>query len=144
MYVNFSAYTKLRTDDDSFLVSSDEDIRSLRETMEQLIELKKKTGRIFTSEHVLRRYLAFFEHGSIPNCQAGKRCFVINPDATLSPCAMKSDLRFQSQRDLIEQFSNHNDCGECLVSMRANAEKNIGQVLKDSFSLYRTMKRLQG
>jgi len=142
-YVNFSVYTALRTDDDSFLISSEEDLQLLRKTIPRLIELKKETGRIFTSEHVLRRYQEFLENGSIPNCQAGRRCFVINPDASLSPCAMKGDLRFPSQSDLIEQFTQQNTCGGCYVSMRANAEKSVWQALRDSYSLYSTMNRLK-
>ena len=141
VYVNFSVYTKLRTGDGSFLVSSDEDLQVLRDTIGKLIELKRNNGPILSSEYVLRRYLEFFENGFIPNCQAGKRCFVINPDGTMSSCAMKSDLRFQSQRELIEKFSRKNICGECYVSMRANAEKSIGQILKDSLSTYKALKR---
>lgn len=142
--VNFSVYTKLRTGDDSFLISSAEDLQHFRDTIEKLIELKRSTSTILTSEYVLRRYLEFFENGSIPNCQAGTRCFVVNPDATMSPCAMKSDLRFRSQKELIGQFSRYNDCGECYVSMRANAEKSIGQILTDSLSTYKVLKQHQG
>jgi MoaA/NifB/PqqE/SkfB family radical SAM enzyme len=139
--VNFSAYTKLRTDDDSFMVSSAEDMQLLHQTIEKLIAIKRDGGPILTSEYVLRRYLEFFENGSIPHCQAGKRSFVVNPDGTLSPCAMKSDLRFRSQQELIEQFSKQNTCGGCYVSMRANSEKSIGHILKDTLSLYKTLRR---
>ncbi|MFQ6091454.1 MAG: radical SAM/SPASM domain-containing protein [bacterium] len=144
VFVNFSAYTKLRTTDTSFLISSEKDLKLLRETANKLIELKRKDGRIITSEYVLRRYVEFFENGAIPNCQAGKRCFVVNPDGSMFPCAMKRDVRYWSQKELIEKFSKNNDCGKCYVSMRANTEKSIGQILKDTLSLYGIVKRRKG
>jgi len=134
--VNFSLYTKLRTADETLLISSDEDVRRFREAVERLIELKRKSGRIVSTEYVLRRCVEFVEKGSIPNCQAGKRCLVVNPDGSLFPCAMKTDVRYWSHKELVEEFSNNNTCGECYISMRANTEKGVWRMLKDGFSLY--------
>ena len=140
--VNFSMYTKLRTGDESFFISSEKDIALFRQTVDKLIKLRENGG-ILSSEYVLRRSIEFFEKGAIANCQAGKRSLVINPDGSLSPCAMKSEVRYWSQRELVENFSKNNNCGECYVSLRANTEKGIWHTLKDSFSYYASIKNQQ-
>lgn len=141
VFVNFSMYTKLRTGNTAFLLSTEEDLRSFRETIDKLVELKRKNGRIIATEYVLRRSIEFFEKGTIPNCQAGKGCLVINPDGSMFPCAMKKEVRYWSQKELIEKFSKNNKCGECYISMRANTGKTIWQMLRDSLSFYATVKR---
>lgn len=134
--INFSTYTSLRTGDRTKSVDKD-DLELLREQIDYLVDFKRKTGRVFTTETVLNRYYEFFANGSyMPNCQAGFRSLVVNPDGRLVPCAMQK-YPFSDQNELINTFSKSNTCGGCYVSMRANTEKSFGLLLKDGLSVFR-------
>lgn len=138
--VNFSAYTKLRTGNPEFFITSAEELALFRRTVNKLIEEKRKDSSIFTTEYVLRRSAEFFENGGIPGCRAGQRSLVINPDGSMSPCAMKKELRYRSQKELIAGFSKNNRCGGCYVSLRANTDKSIWQMFKDNVFAYASVK----
>lgn len=135
--INFSTYTPLRTGDRTKSVTGKKDLELLKRQIDYLIDFKRRTGRVFTTETVLNRYYRFFVNGSyMPNCQAGRRSLVVNPDGRLVPCAMQKKP-FDSQDDLVNNFSKKNTCGECYVSMRANTEKSVGLLLKDGLSVFR-------
>jgi MoaA/NifB/PqqE/SkfB family radical SAM enzyme len=139
--INFSAYTTLRTHDASLTIRP-ERLALLRKQIDYLIEFKKRTGRLFTPVSVLNRYYEFFANGGqIPGCRAGIRCLVINPDGNLAPCAMFHTDAYPTQKELIENFSATNTCGGCYVSMRANAEKSIGTLLKDAWGSFKQFQR---
>jgi MoaA/NifB/PqqE/SkfB family radical SAM enzyme len=140
--INFSTYTPLRTGDNTKSVTSQEELELLRKQIDYLIDFKRKTGRVFTTETVLKRYYEFFANGSyMPDCRAGYRSLVVNPDGRLVPCAMQK-RPFYNQADLIDNFSKTNTCGGCYVSMRANTEKSVGLLLKDGLSVYRQKQHL--
>jgi len=140
--INFSTYTPLRTGDYTKSIVTKEELRRLRKQIDHLIAFKRKTGRVFTTETVLNRYYDFFANGSyMPNCRAGYRSLVVNPDGRLVPCAMQNKP-FQNQADLIDNFSKTNTCGGCYVSMRANTEKSTGLLLKDGLSVFRQKQHL--
>jgi len=135
--INFSTYTPLRTGDRTKSVTGKKELELLRKQIDHLIDFKRTTGRVFTTETVLNRYYRFFANGSyMPNCQAGYRSLVVNPDGRLVPCAMQKKP-FDSQADLVNNFSRTNTCGGCYVSMRANTEKSIGLLFKDGLSVFR-------
>jgi MoaA/NifB/PqqE/SkfB family radical SAM enzyme len=138
--INFSTYTHLRTNDKSKSVRGKEDLDLLRKQLDYLIDFKYKTGKIFTTESVFNKYYEFFAKDSfIPDCKAGYRCLVVNPDGKLAPCAMQP-YSYDTQKELVENFSKKNTCGGCLVSMRANSERSFGTLLKDSWISYKQMK----
>ncbi len=137
--INFSAYTPLRTQDRSKSVQA-EQLKFLRQQIDYLIDFKRKTGRIFTTESTLNRYYEFFANGSyIPNCRAGIRSLVVNPDGRLAPCAMQH-VSYDTREELIEKFSRQNRCGGCLVSLRANTEKSVATLLKDGWLSLKQMR----
>ncbi|MGB3340906.1 MAG: radical SAM protein [bacterium] len=135
--INFSTYTPLRTGDRTKSVTGKKELELLRKQIDYLIDFKRTTDRVFTTETVLNRYYTFFANGSyMPNCQAGYRSLVVNPDGRLVPCAMQKKP-FHNQADLIDNFSKTNTCGRCYVSMRANTEKSVGLLLIDGLSVFR-------
>jgi len=136
--INFSAYTSLRTGDTEKLVSQEE-LKFLRKQIDYLIDFKRRTGRVFTSEYVLNRYYEFFARGGyMPHCRAGIRSLVVNPDGRLAPCAMQH-VSFDTREELLSSFSRTNTCGGCYVSLRANTEKSVRQQLKDAWESYRML-----
>jgi len=138
--INISAYTALRTKDRSKSVSEPKDLAFLRKQIDALIDFKKRTGRLFTSESVLEKYYQFFANGSeIPNCRAGTRSMVVNPDGRLAPCAMQPHS-YDTQAEMIEDFCKSNTCGGCLVSMRANTEKTVANMFKDGWAYFQQMR----
>ncbi|GAB4379906.1 MAG: hypothetical protein Kow0042_29710 [Calditrichia bacterium] len=141
VYMNFSAYTPLRTNDRSKSIQGAEELALLREQIDYLIDFKRKTGRIFTTESTLNRYYDFFASNSyLPNCRAGYRSLVVNPDGRLAPCAMQP-YAYQTREELINNFSKNNSCGGCYVSLRANTEKSVKTLLKDGWLSLLQMRR---
>jgi MoaA/NifB/PqqE/SkfB family radical SAM enzyme len=128
--INFSTYTWLRTNKKELMVPKN-DLDELKEIITKLREFKKKYKTVYASDYVFQEMVEFFEKESIGNCRAGERFFVVNPDGTLSPCGLIIK-KFQSQREIIENFTKTNECGDCYTSIRANTEKPASFLIKDS------------
>ena len=130
--LNFSMYTAGRTGDRDLLISSKEDLAAFRKIVDQLIEEKRKGACIFSSENVLNRYYQFFENGARKGaCKVGIRSMVVNPDGSICPCAMKKSTVFSSPKDLKNKFAKNNTCDQCFISLRANTEKPLREVISD-------------
>ncbi len=127
--INFSTYTWLRTKKKEFMVPK-QDLEELKEIIKRLKEFKKKHKTIYVSDYVLTKMIEFFQKESIGNCRAGERFFVVNPDGTLSPCGLIID-KYRSQKEIIENFTKNNECGDCYTSIRANTEKPASFLIKD-------------
>lgn len=130
--MNFSIYNTLRTNDQKYMLSKDQ-IEELKEIIKELLKLKKKYKNIYTSSYMFKRMPEFFEKGSIPNCRTGERFFNVNPDGTLSPCGLIIK-DYKSQKELLENFSRNSDCTYCYTSIRANTEKPLRYLIKDSLN----------
>jgi len=138
--LNFSMYTAGRTGDKSLLITSDEDKAEFRKVIDQLIEAKRNGACIFSSENVLNRYYQFFENGAkAGGCKVGKRSLVVNPDGTLCPCAMKKTTTFKTPKELKNKFAKTNTCDQCFISLRANTEKPIWEVVRDIWATRKTL-----
>lgn len=131
IYANFSTYTWLRTKNKDLMIPKDE-IEEFREIIKNLLDYKRKFKNIRTSAYILRRIPDFFEDEKIPDCRAGERFFVVNPDGTISPCGLIIK-NYLSRKQLQEDFAKTNTCGECYTSLRANTEKPLWCLIKDSF-----------
>ena len=130
--LNFSMYTAGRTGNRDLLITAPEDLKAFRKVLDDIIEAKKQGSPIFSSVDVLNRYYKFYENGcSAPNCQVGKRSFVVNPDGTITPCAMRFTNTFPNHKAIKKQFVPNNHCDECFISLRANTEKPLSEVIRD-------------
>jgi len=135
--ISYSAYGILRTGDKSFFIYSNEDLEMLQQKIHELIQLKKEKGGILNSTYMLRRTYEFFRDGYTPNCNAGRRILVVRPNGDLIPCSMRPHHRlYSTQEEMLEEFSEHNKCGECYVAIRAYSDKSFGTLLKDSISFF--------
>jgi MoaA/NifB/PqqE/SkfB family radical SAM enzyme len=130
--VNFNCYTWLRTQDKEMMVPPAE-VGALRDELARLREHKRRHGVVFTSEYVLDKMADFFERGGLGGCKAGELFFVVNTDATLSPCGLIM-RNYRSQAEMVEQFTRTNDCSYCYTGLRANAEKPPYWLVRDSVS----------
>jgi MoaA/NifB/PqqE/SkfB family radical SAM enzyme len=130
--VNFSAYTDLRTQNPEFNLRHPEDTSRLNSIIDEIFSGNDGYRRaVMTSERVLRRFSKYFENCDIPNCQTGRKFLIVNPDGTLTPCAMFIEERYNSRKELLEKFAKNNECGRCYISIRANTEKSPWELLTD-------------
>lgn len=116
--ISYSAYTSKRTGDPQFEIRTPEELALLKQTLDRLLDIKRKTGGVVNSDWTLAGTYQFFKNGEVPGCRAGVRYLVVNPDGTFRPCSMY-DLRYRSLAEMKEKFVRHNQCGACYVSIRA-------------------------
>lgn len=131
--INFSVYTPLRISDERGLPDQAR-LTEVRDVFQKVIDMKKLGYPVYTSERVMWKFFKFLTDRGIPGCQAGRRFLVINPDGSLIPCAMVW-AKFDSQRDMLREFTAHNTCDMCYISTRANTEKTIGDFLADNWEM---------
>lgn len=128
--MNFSTYTWLRTKKQEFMIAGEE-LEELKEIIKKLRKHKKKYHTIVASDYVFTKMIEFFENQAIPNCRAGERFLVVNPDASLSPCGLIIK-NYNSRRELLRDFLKNNTCSDCYTSIRANTEKPVKYLILDS------------
>jgi len=133
--ISYSAYTPLRTGSMEHYISGDEDLNLLHKTLNELLELKAKNGRITNSPWTLSGIFDFFEKGTIPGCNAGRRFLVVNPNGGLRPCSM-FDRTYPSPKAILDDFVANNTCGGCYVSIRAYLDASFWMLLKDNVKTY--------
>ncbi len=131
--ISYSAYTPLRTGSMDHYIQSAEDLALLRKTLDQLLELKSKNGRIANSPWTLSGIHDFFRDGTVPGCNAGKRFMVVTPTGGLRPCSMFEN-EYTSQKAMLREFVPTNHCGGCYVSIRSYLDAGFWTLLKDNVS----------
>jgi MoaA/NifB/PqqE/SkfB family radical SAM enzyme len=119
--ISYSAYTALRTGNRDYCLNNGEDLEILRRAINELIISKRQDTHLVNPELTLRDTLKFFEHGCMPNCKAGIRFLVVMPDGSLVPCSLQR-RKYTTQKEMIENFSRTNQCGNCYVAIRSYSE----------------------
>jgi MoaA/NifB/PqqE/SkfB family radical SAM enzyme len=132
--ISYSAYTPLRTNDNSYAINTPEDLAILRKAIYELIELTKRTNHITNSKAVFLDTIKFFEQSYLPNCKAGIRFFVVMPDGAFVPCSLHRN-KYSTQKEMIENFSRSNQCGGCYVAIRSYSDRSLWGLLKDAPTL---------
>ena len=122
--ISYSAYTALRTGSKDYCLNDGEDLEILRQAINELLILKKQNAHLINPELTLRDTLKFFERKHMPNCKAGIRFLVVMPDGSLVPCSLHRN-KYATQKEMIEDFSRTNRCGDCYVSIRAYSEMSL-------------------
>ncbi len=128
--VNFSTYTWLRTNDMSYVLTK-EDLVEFQEIVKQLLALKSKFNNFYASAYTFHRMIDFYENGGTPNCKAGEKFFIVNPDGTFSPCGLII-TRYKKQQEIKEKFLKTNSCTACNTSIRSNCEKPVKYLIMDN------------
>lgn len=131
--ISYSAYTSLRTGNRDYSFEKEEELETLRQTIQELIEFKRRTDSIVNSKTVLLKTLKFLERGYMPNCQAGLKFAVVMPDGSLVPCSMRRE-KFTNLEKLREKFSRKNSCHGCrgcYVSIRCYSERSLWEEVRE-------------
>ena len=126
--INFSPYTWLRTNDKSFMISKEE-LPEFKDIIKKLIYLKRKNNTIRTTDSFFYDMVEFFENESMPDCHAGERFLVVNPDGSFSPCGLIIK-DYNSWKKLKEDFTKHNTCTYCHTCIRSSTEKPLNNLIK--------------
>lgn len=119
--ISYSAYTPLRTKDEGYCLDSEEDLRVLRQAIDELVALRRRGNHIANAEAILLNTLKFFEQACLPNCKAGIRSLVVMPDGSLVPCSMHRS-RYATPKEMAEKFSRTNQCNRCYCGQRSYSE----------------------
>lgn len=127
--INFSTYTWLRTKKKEYLIQENE-LSEFKDIIKQLLEFNKKYKMIYTSEYVFKKMIDFFEKESVPNCRAGEKFYIVNPDGSLSPCGLIIK-NYNSRKEMKKDLTKNNKCHFCYTSIRANCEKPFKYLASD-------------
>ena len=119
--MNYSPYTWLRTGDKGFLVSK-ENLTELSEIFTELLVFQKKHDTVKSNATFLHNIVNFFDGEGIPDCRAGERFLVINPDGSYSPCGLIT-TDYPTLAALKEGFVSSNSCTACNTSIRSWTER---------------------
>jgi MoaA/NifB/PqqE/SkfB family radical SAM enzyme len=122
--ISYLAYTALRTRNEDYCLSNEEDLGILRQAINELVALRKRDNHIANPKSVLLNTLKFFEQGCLPDCKAGIRFLVVMPDGSLIPCSLHRS-KYATQKEMVEKFSRTNQCNSCYLSLRSYSELSV-------------------
>ncbi|MFC1692743.1 radical SAM protein [Candidatus Latescibacterota bacterium] len=131
--INFSPYTWLRTHDKSYMIPKEE-IPEFKRIVKLLIEFKKNYNTVRTADSFFYDMVDFFENESVPNCRAGERFLVVNPDGTLSPCGLII-TDYPSWEALKEGFTKNNTCTYCHTCIRSSTENPFNNLITGALQI---------
>ena len=137
--VNFSIYTHLRSGNTELTINPNGQLSALIGIIDQLVRMQRDGYPIVTSEYSMRKIIEFYRTRSMPDCQAGRRFFIINPWGKIAPCGMIQG-EYDSQDEIIEKFTKSNRCDQCYTAIRANCEKSPKRMVLDALRALRTRK----
>ena len=128
--ISYSAYTFRRTQDWNHFIDKPAELVELKTQLDRLKTRMDGSKWIGNSCTTLDATYAYFEHGGAPGCKAGLRFLVVTSDGALQPCSMQFHRYPLEERErLIEEFTQHNTCGECYVAIRSYVDKTLPQLV---------------
>jgi MoaA/NifB/PqqE/SkfB family radical SAM enzyme len=128
--VSYSAYTFRRTQCWDHFIDKPEELAELKAQLDSIKARMDNSQWIVNSCTTLDATHAYFERGGTPGCKAGLRFLVVTSDGFLQPCSMQFKRYALEERErLIQEFANHNTCGECYVSIRSYVDKTLPQLI---------------
>jgi MoaA/NifB/PqqE/SkfB family radical SAM enzyme len=137
----YSAYSARRTGCRDFLPASPEQLAALNSHLDRVEERRDNTNWIVNSRSTLDATRRYFENSGMPGCKAGQRFLVVTADGALQPCSMQFHRYPLEERGrMIGEFTRHNACDECYVSIRSYLDKSFPQLLWENVSGFFSVK----
>ncbi len=131
--ISYSAYTPRRTGCQEYFLNSPEQLNVLRQGLDRVKALMEKGGWIVNAKSTLEATQRFFEVGKAAGCKAGLRFLVVTSDGSLQPCSMQfKRYALDEQALMVSEFTQHNTCDECYVSIRSYLDKTFPQILREN------------
>jgi len=137
----YSAYSARRTGCRDFLPVSPEQLSALNRHLDRVEARRDNTNWIVNSRSTLDATRRYFENSGMPGCKAGQRFLVVTADGALQPCSMQFHRYPLEERGrMIGEFTRHNACDECYVSIRSYLDKSFPQLLWENVSGFFSVK----
>ncbi len=133
--VSYSAYSARRTGCRDYFIESPADLGELDKQIRQIMHRMNHSHWIVNSKTTLNATVDYFKRGGTPGCKAGLRFLVVTSKGYLQPCSMQfHKYPLEKRSELIENFTKHNRCDECYVSIRSYLDKSLPQLTYESVS----------
>ena len=131
----YSAYSAKRTGCRDYLLNTPAELATLNRELDGVEARRDGSNWIVNSRTTLDATRRYFERASAPGCKAGQRFLVVTADGMLQPCSMQFQrYRLEERERLIEEFTRHNACDACYVSIRSYLDKTFPRLLWENVS----------
>ncbi len=138
----YSSYSAKRTGCRDYFLNRPEQLQVLREQLARVEERRDPSNWIVNSPSTLEATQRYFENSGTPGCKAGQRFLVVTADGMLQPCSMQFTRYALADRErMIREFTAHNQCDECYVSIRSYLDKTFPQLLWENVSGFLSLAR---
>jgi MoaA/NifB/PqqE/SkfB family radical SAM enzyme len=133
--INFSAYSPRRTGCRDYFLNSELQLATLDRGLAKIKARIDKSHWVTNNETTLEATRRYFATGGAPSCKAGLRWLVVTHDGYLQPCSMQfKRYSLHEQPRMIEEFTRHNSCDQCYVSIRSYLDKSFPQLVRENVS----------
>ena len=137
----YSAYSARRTGCRDYFLETPEQLATLKMHLDRVEARRDSTNWIVNAPTTLEATRRYFANKGTPGCQAGLRFLVVTADGALQPCSMQFQrYRLEDRSRMIAEFTRHNQCDECYVSIRSYLDKSFPQLLRENVSEFLSMK----
>lgn len=131
----YSAYSARRTGCRDLFPGSPEQLAEMNRLLDQVETRRDGTNWLVNSPSTLEATRSYFANRGTPGCKAGLRFLVVTADGALQPCSMQFQRYPLEERGrMVEEFTNHNSCDECYVSIRSYLDKSFPRLLWENVS----------
>lgn len=141
----YSAYSPRRTGCRDYFLNTKEQLEILNRELDRVEARRDETNWIVNSTSTLNATRRYFARGGAPGCTAGLRFLVVTSDGYLQPCSMQFHrYKLEEQERMVREFTRHNTCDQCYVSIRSYLDKSFPQLLWENVSGYFSFNRSAG
>jgi MoaA/NifB/PqqE/SkfB family radical SAM enzyme len=137
----YSAYSARRTGCRDYFLETPEQLAMLNEHLDRVEARRDSTNWIVNAPTTLEATRRYFANKGTPGCQAGLRFLVVTADGALQPCSMQFQrYALEDRGRMIAEFTRHNQCDECYVSIRSYLDKSFPQLLRENVAEFLSIK----
>jgi MoaA/NifB/PqqE/SkfB family radical SAM enzyme len=128
--INFSAYSPRRTGNQDYFLNTPEQMAVLQRELTKLKARLPRAPWIISTGSTLDATERYFQNHGVPGCKAGQRWLVVTADGAMQPCSMQfKRYALGEQAKMIEEFTAHNTCDQCYVSIRSMLDKSFPRLV---------------
>jgi MoaA/NifB/PqqE/SkfB family radical SAM enzyme len=137
----YSAYSARRTGCRDYFLETPAQLAELNRQLDRVEARRDSTNWIVNAPTTLAATRQYFADKGRPGCAAGLRFLVVTADGDLQPCSMQFErYKLEDRRRMIDEFSRHNTCDECYVSIRSYLDKSFPQLLRENVGEFLSIK----
>ena len=139
--LNYSAYSPRRTGCRDYFITTGEQRATLNRELSRIKDRMDKSHWITNNKSTLDATIQYFTQGGAPDCKAGLRWLVVTSDGSLQPCSMQfKKYGLHEQARMVKEFTEHNSCDQCYVSIRSWLDKTFPQLVRENVSEFFSFK----